>query len=172
METRQRTQPVSNSVVGSAKATVPRAFMPAKPRGPPASDAATAGIRSPGSAQKGAAEAPTSTAPQRTPDPSRVHVRVTASNPTRLVRACLALIPVIRTFQTAGIMVSARVGVPHPSWQLPGVRHMSVPAPQPQDTATIVAIVLVVAAICARYWRTVLLMIMISLPIFTALGLI
>jgi hypothetical protein len=45
---------------------------------------------SPGSAQKGAAEAPTSAAPQRTPDPSRVHVRVTASHPTRLVRACLA----------------------------------------------------------------------------------
>jgi hypothetical protein len=49
---------------------------------------------------------------------------------------------------------------------------MSVPAPQPQDTATIVAIVLVVAAFCARYWRTVLLMIMISLLIFTVLGLI
>jgi hypothetical protein len=42
METRQRTQPVSNSVVGSAIATVPRALT-AKPRGPPASDAATAG---------------------------------------------------------------------------------------------------------------------------------
>lgn len=49
---------------------------------------------------------------------------------------------------------------------------MSVPAPQPQDTAAIVAIVLTVAAVCARYWRTVLLMIMISLLIFTALGLI
>jgi hypothetical protein len=49
---------------------------------------------------------------------------------------------------------------------------MSVPAPQPQDTATIVAIVLFVAAVCARYWRTVLLMIMISLLIFTVLGLI
>ena len=45
---------------------------------------------SPGSAQKGAAEAPTSTAPQRTPDPYRVLVRVIASNPTRLARACLA----------------------------------------------------------------------------------
>jgi len=49
---------------------------------------------------------------------------------------------------------------------------MSVPAPQPQDTAAIVAIVLVVAAVSARYWRTVLLMIMISLLIFTVLGLI
>jgi hypothetical protein len=29
-----------------------------------------------------------------------------------------------------------------------------------------------VAAVCARYWRTVLLMIMISLLIFTVLGLI
>ena len=47
---------------------------------------------------------------------------------------------------------------------------MPVPAPQPQDTAAIVAIVLVVAAFCARYWRTVLLMIMISLLIFTVLG--
>jgi hypothetical protein len=46
---------------------------------------------------------------------------------------------------------------------------MSVPAPQPQDSA---AIVLFVAAVCARYWRTVLLMIMISLLIFTVLGLI
>jgi hypothetical protein len=35
-----------------------------------------------------------------------------------------------------------------------------------------VAIVLFVAAVCARYWRTVLLMIMISLLIFTVLGLI
>ena len=49
---------------------------------------------------------------------------------------------------------------------------MSVPAPQSQDTATLVAIVLFVAAVCARYWRTVLLMIMISLLIFTVLGLI
>jgi hypothetical protein len=49
---------------------------------------------------------------------------------------------------------------------------MSVPALQPQDSAAIVTIVLVVAAICARYWRTVLLMIMISLLIFTVLGLI
>jgi hypothetical protein len=49
---------------------------------------------------------------------------------------------------------------------------MSVPAPQPQDTWTIVVIVLFVAAVCARYWRTVLLMIMISLLIFTVLGLI
>jgi len=49
---------------------------------------------------------------------------------------------------------------------------MSVPAPQPQDTAAIVAVVLCVAAVCARYWRTVLLMIMISLLIFTVLGLI
>jgi hypothetical protein len=49
---------------------------------------------------------------------------------------------------------------------------MSMPALQPQDSAAIVAIVLVVAAICARYWRTVLLMIMISLLIFTVLGLI
>ena len=49
---------------------------------------------------------------------------------------------------------------------------MSVPAPQPQDSAAIVAIVLVVAAVCARYWRTVLLMIMISLLIFTVLGLL
>jgi len=49
---------------------------------------------------------------------------------------------------------------------------MSVPAPQPQDTAAIVVIVLLVAAVCARYWRTVLLMIMISLLIFTVLGLI
>ena len=49
---------------------------------------------------------------------------------------------------------------------------MSVPALQPQDTAAIVAIVLVVAAVSARYWRTVLLMIMISLLIFTVLGLI
>ena len=49
---------------------------------------------------------------------------------------------------------------------------MPVPAPQPQDTAAIVAIVLIVAAFCARYWRTVLLMIMISLLIFTVLGLI
>ena len=32
-------------------------------------------------------------------------------------------------------------------------------------------IVLVVAAVCARFWRTVLLMIMISLLIFTVLGL-
>jgi len=49
---------------------------------------------------------------------------------------------------------------------------MSMPALQPQDSAAIVAIVLVVAAVCARYWRTVLLMIMISLLIFTVLGLI
>ena len=49
---------------------------------------------------------------------------------------------------------------------------MPVPAPQPQDTAAIVAIVLVVAAFCARYWRTVLLMIMISRLFFTVLGLI
>ena len=49
---------------------------------------------------------------------------------------------------------------------------MYVPAPQPQDTAAIVVIVLLVAAVCARYWRTVLLMIMISLLIFTVLGLI
>jgi hypothetical protein len=49
---------------------------------------------------------------------------------------------------------------------------MSVPAPQPQDSVTIVAIVIVVTAVCARYWRTVLLMIMISLLIFTVLGLI
>jgi hypothetical protein len=34
-----------------------------------------------------------------------------------------------------------------------------------------VAIVLFVAAVCARYWRTVLLMIMIALLIFTVLGL-
>jgi hypothetical protein len=43
METRQRTQAVSNSVVGSAIATVPHALTSAKPRGPPASDAVTAG---------------------------------------------------------------------------------------------------------------------------------
>lgn len=49
---------------------------------------------------------------------------------------------------------------------------MSVPALQPQDSAAIVAIVLFVASVCARYWRTVLLMIMISLLIFTVLGLI
>ena len=49
---------------------------------------------------------------------------------------------------------------------------MSLPAPQPQDSAAIVAIVLIVAAVCARYWRMVLLMIMISLLIFTVLGLI
>jgi hypothetical protein len=49
---------------------------------------------------------------------------------------------------------------------------MPVPALQPQDSAAIVAIVLFVAAVCARYWRTVLLMIMISLLIFTVLGLI
>lgn len=49
---------------------------------------------------------------------------------------------------------------------------MSVPALQPQDTGAIVVIVLLVAAVCARYWRTVLLMIMISLLIFTVLGLI
>jgi hypothetical protein len=49
---------------------------------------------------------------------------------------------------------------------------MPVPVPQPQDSAAIIAIVLFVAAICARYWRTVLLMIMISLLIFTVLGLI
>jgi fatty-acid desaturase len=47
---------------------------------------------------------------------------------------------------------------------------MNVPAPQPQDNAAIVAIVLLVAAVCARYWRTVLLMIMIALLIFTVLG--
>jgi hypothetical protein len=49
---------------------------------------------------------------------------------------------------------------------------MPLPAPQPQDSAAIIAIVLFVAAVCARYWRTVLLMIMISLLIFTVLGLI
>jgi hypothetical protein len=49
---------------------------------------------------------------------------------------------------------------------------MSVPAPQPQDTAAIVAIVAFVAAACARYWRTVLLTIMFALLIFTALGVI
>jgi fatty-acid desaturase len=49
---------------------------------------------------------------------------------------------------------------------------MNVPAPQPQDNAAIVAIVLFVAAICARYWRTVLLMIVIAMLAFTVIGLI
>jgi hypothetical protein len=49
---------------------------------------------------------------------------------------------------------------------------MQVPAPQPQDNAAIVAIVLFVAAICARYWRTVLLMIAIATLAFTVLGLL
>jgi hypothetical protein len=48
---------------------------------------------------------------------------------------------------------------------------MNVPAPQPQDSAAIVAIVLFVAAVCARYGRTVVLMIMIALLAFTVLGL-
>ena len=49
---------------------------------------------------------------------------------------------------------------------------MPVPAPQPQDSAAIVAIVLVAAAACARYWRTVLLMIVIAMLAFTVIGLI
>jgi MFS superfamily sulfate permease-like transporter len=49
---------------------------------------------------------------------------------------------------------------------------MPVPAPQPQDSAAIVAIVLFLAAVCARYWRTVILTIIIALLIFTVLGLI
>lgn len=48
---------------------------------------------------------------------------------------------------------------------------MPVPAPQPQDNAAIVAIVLFVAAVCARYWRTVLLMIAIAILAFTVIGL-
>ena len=49
---------------------------------------------------------------------------------------------------------------------------MYVPAPQPQDNAAIVAIVLFVAALFARYWRTVLLMIVIAMLAFTVIGLI
>ena len=49
---------------------------------------------------------------------------------------------------------------------------MPVPAPQPQDSAAIVAIVLFVSALCARYWRTVLLMIVIAMLAFTVIGLL
>lgn len=49
---------------------------------------------------------------------------------------------------------------------------MPVPALQPHDSAAIVVIVLFAAAVCAKYWRTVLLMIMIAMLIFTVLGLI
>jgi hypothetical protein len=87
-----------------------------------------------------------------------------------------------RDFNAFTALVRPRTLSPHPAGVVTaiadifsrhgGMRHMSVPAPQPQDGAAIVAIVLVVAAVCARYWRTVLLMIMISLLICTVLGLI
>jgi hypothetical protein len=49
---------------------------------------------------------------------------------------------------------------------------MPVPAFQPQDNTAIVVIVFFVAAVCARYWRTVLLMIVFAMLAFTVIGLL
>src|SRR5215472_8101272 len=168
METRQRTQPASDSFAGPAKAALLNARH--YPRGPPR---CANSDTSPGRTINGAAEAPTSTAPKRTPDPCRVHVRVTARHLTRHREDCLAPRPArwdAPDGREQGISASWCASSTTANRQ--ELRHMPVPAPQPQDTAAIVAIVLVVAAFCARYWRTVLLMIMISLLIFTVLGLI
>lgn len=49
---------------------------------------------------------------------------------------------------------------------------MPVPTLQPHDSTAIVAIVLFVAAVCAKYWRTVLLMIMIAIAQVDAAGVV
>jgi hypothetical protein len=49
---------------------------------------------------------------------------------------------------------------------------MPVPAPQPQDNDAIVVIVLFVAALCARFWREVLGLIVIAAIALAVLGLL
>lgn len=49
---------------------------------------------------------------------------------------------------------------------------MPVPAPQPHNSQAIVVIVFFVAALCVRYWRTALLVIVIVVIALAMLGLI
>jgi hypothetical protein len=49
---------------------------------------------------------------------------------------------------------------------------MPVPAPQPQNSQVIAVIVFLVAALCVRYWRTALRLIVIAVITLTVLGLI
>jgi len=49
---------------------------------------------------------------------------------------------------------------------------MPIQPPQPQDNAGIVVIVLIAVALCVRYWRIAIPLIMISALTLTILGLI
>jgi hypothetical protein len=49
---------------------------------------------------------------------------------------------------------------------------MPIQSPQPHDTQAIVVIVLIVAGICVRYWRTALLLFVITLVALVVLGVI
>jgi|HubBroStandDraft_2_1064218.scaffolds.fasta_scaffold259793_3 hypothetical protein len=49
---------------------------------------------------------------------------------------------------------------------------MPIQPPQPQDNAGIVVIVLIVAAICVRYWRIAIPLIVIAALTLTILGII
>jgi hypothetical protein len=47
---------------------------------------------------------------------------------------------------------------------------MPIPPPQPHDNAGIAIIVLIVAALCVRYWRIAIPLIIIALLTLTVLG--
>ena len=47
---------------------------------------------------------------------------------------------------------------------------MPIPPPQPQDNAGIVVIVLIAAALCVRYWRIAIPLIVIAALTLTVLG--
>jgi hypothetical protein len=49
---------------------------------------------------------------------------------------------------------------------------MHVPAPQPQNSQAMAVIALFVAALCVRYWRTALRLIVIAVIALAVLGLI
>jgi hypothetical protein len=49
---------------------------------------------------------------------------------------------------------------------------MPIPPPQPQDNAGVIVIVLIAAALCVRYWRIVIPLIVVAALTLTVLGII